>query len=62
MEVLDSVGGLIASAPALCTFMDAYWIGGDQRVAGSTGEWIAFGSLPARPQWPTNAATATTSR
>jgi len=46
MEVLDSVGGLIASAPALCQFMDAYWIGGDQRQAGSTGEWIAFGSLP----------------
>jgi len=46
MEVLDSVGGLIASAPALCTFMDAYWIGGDKREPGSTGEWIAFGSLP----------------
>lgn len=46
IELLDSVGGLIASAPALCKFMDAYWIGGDQRVAGSFGEWIAFGSLP----------------
>jgi CubicO group peptidase (beta-lactamase class C family) len=46
MELLDSVGGLIGSAPALCQFMDAYWLGGDQRLAGSSGEWIAFGSLP----------------
>ncbi|MBC8114662.1 MAG: beta-lactamase family protein [Candidatus Saccharimonas sp.] len=46
LEVLDSLGGLIASAPALCQFMDAYWINGDPRLQGQRGDWIFFGSLP----------------
>ncbi len=45
VEVMDAHGGLIASAPALCRFLDAYWINGEPR-RGGTGNWTFFGSLP----------------
>ncbi len=46
VEPLDSCGGLIASAPALCQFMEHYWISGEPRVKGSRGVYYFFGSLP----------------
>jgi CubicO group peptidase (beta-lactamase class C family) len=47
LDVMDAHGGIIASAPALCRFMQAYWIDGERRKAGATGlEGEFFGSLP----------------
>jgi CubicO group peptidase (beta-lactamase class C family) len=46
IEVMDAHGGLVASAPALCRFLDSYWINGEPRVAGQQAEWTFFGSLP----------------
>jgi D-alanyl-D-alanine carboxypeptidase len=46
VEVMDSHGGLIASAPALCTFLDHYWINGEPRHSKQRGDWTFFGSLP----------------
>ncbi len=46
VEVMDSHGGLIATAPALCTFLDHYWINGEPRQANQRGTWTFFGSLP----------------
>jgi N-acyl-D-amino-acid deacylase len=46
LDVMDAHGGLIASAPALCTFLGAYWVGGDRRAGGQGGDWTSFGSLP----------------
>jgi CubicO group peptidase (beta-lactamase class C family) len=31
VEITDSYGGLVASAPSLCKFLDAYWANGDPR-------------------------------
>ncbi len=45
MEVMDANGGMIASAPALCQFLDAYWIGGDPRKPRQRGSWTFFGSM-----------------
>ncbi len=45
MEVLDSCGGLIASAPALCAFMDKFWLSGEPRTKGQSQQWFFFGSL-----------------
>ena len=39
-------GALIASAPALCRFLDAFWISGEPRRQGERQEWTHFGSLP----------------
>ena len=46
LEVMDAHGGLIASAPALCQFLKAYWINGDPRLPGQRADWTFFGSLP----------------
>ncbi|MEK6259255.1 MAG: serine hydrolase domain-containing protein [Planctomycetota bacterium] len=47
IDVMDAPAGLIASAPALCQFLEAYWIGGDPRLQGQRGgNWTFFGSLP----------------
>lgn len=45
MGHMDSFGGLVASAPALCQFLDAYFLDGKPR---QPGEWSYhfFGSLP----------------
>jgi CubicO group peptidase (beta-lactamase class C family) len=45
MEVLDACGGLIASAPALCMFMDRYWLSGEPRGKAERQQWFFFGSL-----------------
>jgi CubicO group peptidase (beta-lactamase class C family) len=46
IEIMDAHGGLMASAPALCRFLDKYWINGEPRRAGKSGDWTSFGSLP----------------
>lgn len=46
IEVMDAHGGLTASAPALCRFMDTYWITGFLRNPEEAQEWVFFGSLP----------------
>jgi CubicO group peptidase (beta-lactamase class C family) len=45
LEMMDSHGGLIASAPDLARFLHAYWISGEPRKGGP-GDAAAFGSLP----------------
>ncbi len=44
-DIMDAHGGLIASAPALCQFLDVYFLDGNPR---KPGEWdyTFFGSLP----------------
>jgi CubicO group peptidase (beta-lactamase class C family) len=46
LEVMDAHGGLIASAPALCRFLQSYWISGEPRLLGQRADWACFGSLP----------------
>lgn len=45
IEVFDSFGGLIASAPALCKFLDAYWANGKPRQPGDDEQWTYFGNI-----------------
>lgn len=45
MEVLDACAGLVASAPALCQFMDRYWLSGEPRLRTERRHWFFFGSL-----------------
>jgi N-acyl-D-amino-acid deacylase len=45
VEVMDAHGGLIASAPALATFLDYHWCSGEPRRAGQRGAWVFFGTL-----------------
>jgi CubicO group peptidase (beta-lactamase class C family) len=45
INVMDSAGGLIASAPALCTFMKYYWISGEKKQGGIY-TYTFFGSNP----------------
>ena len=47
LDVMDAHGGIVASAPALCRFMQAYWVDGipaEPRPDRLQGEF--FGSLP----------------
>lgn len=46
LDVMDAHGGLIASAPDVCRFLDAYWISGEPRQADQSQNWTFFGSLP----------------
>ena len=47
IEVMDAHGGIVASAPALCHFMQHYWISGAPRKPGTKGyTYTFFGSLP----------------
>jgi N-acyl-D-amino-acid deacylase len=46
LEVMDSHGGIIGSAPAVCQFLAAYWLNGEPRQAGGRAEYAFFGSLP----------------
>ncbi len=46
LDVMDAHGGLTASAPAICRFLDAYWISGDPRKSGQDYAYTFFGSLP----------------
>ena len=45
-DVMDSHGGLIASAPALCQFLRSYWISGDPRLKGQRAQYTFFGNIP----------------
>ncbi len=44
-EVTDSYGGLVASAPSLCKFLDAYWANGEPRHPGDDFQWAYFGNF-----------------
>lgn len=46
LEAMDAHGGLIAPAPDLSRFLEAYWITGEPRQPGETGSHVFFGSLP----------------
>jgi CubicO group peptidase (beta-lactamase class C family) len=46
VEVMDSCAGLVASAPALCGFLDRYWVSGESRRAGQVQQWTFFGNFP----------------
>jgi CubicO group peptidase (beta-lactamase class C family) len=46
VEVMDSHGGLAASAPALCKFLEAFWIDGEPRKHAQKSNFTFFGSLP----------------
>jgi CubicO group peptidase (beta-lactamase class C family) len=45
LEAFDACGGLVASAPAMAAFLDAYWINGQPRVPGASGSFTFYGSL-----------------
>ena len=45
VQVMDSFGGLVASAPALCKFLEAYWVDGEPRQPGQDLHWTFFGNL-----------------
>jgi CubicO group peptidase (beta-lactamase class C family) len=46
IKVMDGAGGLIASAPALCAFMEYYWISGEKRRGDGNYTFTFFGSMP----------------
>ena len=46
LEAMDAHGGLIASAPDLVRFLDAYWMDGSPRKQGQSAQYVFFGSLP----------------
>ena len=47
LDVMDAHGGIIASAPALGRFMQAYWINGEPRKPTDRKQsWTFYGSLP----------------
>jgi CubicO group peptidase (beta-lactamase class C family) len=46
LDWMDSHGGYIASAPALCQFLQHYWLSGTPRNKQDWGDWAFFGSLP----------------
>ncbi len=45
MTARDSAGGLAASAPAMCQFLDVYWISGDVRRSRGVYWYYHFGSM-----------------
>ena len=45
VEAMDSCAGLVASAPALCEFLERYWVSGDPRQAGEDRQWKFFGNI-----------------
>ncbi len=46
VEIMDANGGLIASAPDVARFMNAYWPDGRPRPARSRAHYCVFGSIP----------------
>ncbi|HEV8068252.1 MAG TPA: serine hydrolase domain-containing protein [Planctomycetaceae bacterium] len=47
IETMDSFGGLVASAPALCKFLDVYWANGQPRQPGDDEQWTYYGNIVA---------------
>jgi CubicO group peptidase (beta-lactamase class C family) len=45
IETMDSFGGLIASAPALCKFLEAHWADGVPREPGDDKQWTYYGNV-----------------
>jgi len=45
IESFDSCGGLVASAPAMASFLERYWITGQPREPGTSASFIFYGSL-----------------
>jgi CubicO group peptidase (beta-lactamase class C family) len=45
VEVMDAAGGMIASAPGLCLFLERFWISGERRRS-SGRTYLFFGSNP----------------
>ena len=46
IDVMDAHGGLVASAPALCAFMNSYVLNGEKRRPGGTIDSKFLGSMP----------------
>jgi N-acyl-D-amino-acid deacylase len=63
LDVMDAHGGIVASAPALCRFMQAYWVDGTRRNPGQTGcKGSSSAAFRERRHWWRNARTGSTSR
>lgn len=45
IESFDSCGGLVASAPAMASFLERYWINGLPRQPGTSASFTFYGSL-----------------
>jgi len=45
VELTDSYGGLVASAPSLCKYLDAYWADGEPREAGEELQFSYSGNF-----------------
>lgn len=45
LEAFDACGGIVASAPAMVTFLESYWISGSPRLPGALGSYVFYGSL-----------------
>lgn len=45
VDAMDSFAGLVASAPALCKFLEAYWVNGEPRRPGEDLHWTFFGNI-----------------
>lgn len=45
LEAFDACGGMVASAPAMVTFLDSYWINGQPRLGSATASYTFYGSL-----------------
>jgi CubicO group peptidase (beta-lactamase class C family) len=45
VEAMDSCAGLVASAPAVCEFLERYWLNGDLRQAAEDRQWKFFGNI-----------------
>jgi N-acyl-D-amino-acid deacylase len=46
LDIADADDGLLGTAPALATFLQAYWITGEARKPNQTGQWYIYGGAP----------------
>lgn len=46
VDWMDSHGGIVASSPAICQFLQTFWISGDRRKPGESATYTHFGSMP----------------
>ncbi|MBX9653519.1 beta-lactamase family protein [bacterium] len=46
VDWMDSHGGIVASSPTICQFLQAFWISGDKRKPGESATYTHFGSMP----------------
>ena len=45
VEAMDSFAGLVATAPAICKFLDVYWANGQPRQPGDDEQWTFYGNI-----------------